>query len=77
MKTADMSPKQVRKALGLTQAQMAAVCNIHIATIKKWEAKAGCNVRKPGGPAERLLQILLDLNAKADFKAYCEKYIDA
>lgn len=69
-----LEPKDVRTKLNLTQEQMAAACNTGVSTVRKWEAKEGYNNRKPRGQAERLLELLIDLQEKNLFDWYRSKY---
>lgn len=69
-----IDPKLVRKKLKLTQEQMAAACNTGVSTVRKWEAKQGYNNRKPRGQAERLLELMVDLQEKNLFDWYRSKY---
>lgn len=45
--------KQIRKELGLTQEQFAALLGISVGTLRGWEQKR----RNPEGPARALLQV--------------------
>lgn len=67
-----IDPKQIRKRLGLTQAQMASACNVQLSYWAKWEY----GERRPSAAAERLLELLVDLSDANQFEDYLKKYMD-
>ena len=50
----DVSPREVRKAINLTQAQMAPLVGMSLSGYRKWEQGA----RRVSGPAAALLQVI-------------------
>ncbi len=66
----DLSPKQARLTLGLTQEEMAAACKANIGTITKWDQ----GQRSPRGPSERLLELWLELKKDGLFEKYLERF---
>ena len=51
---ADISPREVREAINLTQAQMAPLVGMSLSGYRKWEQGA----RRVSGPAAALLQVI-------------------
>lgn len=64
--------KQVRKKLGLTQDEMSRACNTHIITISKWET----GTRSPSGPAERLLDLLSEMDGTVWMQWFRKRFVD-
>jgi len=49
-----MTPAEIRRHLGLTQRELADICNTAIGTVRKWES----GEQSPSGPSARLLEML-------------------
>lgn len=67
----NISPKQARITLGLSQSEMAKVCNTSIGTVTKWDQ----GQRTPRGQAVRLIEVLLWLRSKNMLSA-CLNHFD-
>lgn len=65
--------KNARKILGISQSQMAKACNTNVMTISKWETGA----RLPNGQAQRLIDLLVDLNEIGGMDWFKSKYMSA
>ena len=64
-----INPKQAREILGLTQTQMAKICNASLDTVRSWDQGR----RDPQGPSARLIDLWLDLHNDGNTK-YLKKY---
>lgn len=58
--------QKLRKSLGYTQEEMAAALNVSLDAVSSWEQGR----RKPGGPAEKLIQVAIKLNKNGYFEEY-------
>ena len=56
-----MTPAEARRALGLSQQEMARAMNVHYMTWRKWER----GEREPDNAAKRLMDLLVFLNSHA------------
>ena len=63
-KAADIQPKKIRLAAGLSQAEFAQLIGVPVKTLQNWEQQR----TQPAGPARALLKIVA-ANPKAAIKA--------
>jgi DNA-binding transcriptional regulator YiaG len=66
----NLNTKQIRAKLGLSQSQMAELCNTHKNTVSKWDQ----GKRVPTGPARRLLELLVLFKDSRLFKKYLKRF---
>lgn len=65
-----VDPKLARETLGWTQAQMAQAMGADVMTISRWER----GLRQMDGQSTRLVELLLDIQAKGFLKWFQKKY---